>query len=283
VYLRPFRRLGAIAASLVLLGLLLWGGAVGYLWLNEPSLVFRSEFSRRANRGLDPAFTPLQLRTADGVRLDAAALTGRDEPARRWIVYFQGNAASLRRPRVQQQLKTLNGLGYDVLSLDYRGYGRSDGVPTEAGLYEDGLAAYAYLRSRGVDASHIILAGQSLGSAVAVELATRVASAGLVLFSPIDSVPRTAGRIYPWVPADLLATNRFDSSAKIGHVRGPVVVFHSATDRLIPLDAARDLYARMAVPKLMVETGGGHNNAGFSDPDALRQALWSFWPPLQAE
>ena len=269
----------AIIAT-ALLVLVVWGGAVGYLWLNEPRFVFRSEFSRRAQRVLDPAFTPLQLRTADGVRLDAVTLTAADAtPAVRWIVFFQGNAGSLRRPRVQQQLQALHLLGYDVLSFDYRGYGRSDGVPSEDGLYEDGLAAYAYLRDSGVLPSRIVLAGQSLGSAVAVELATRVASAGVALFSPIDSVPMTAGRIYPWVPAQLLATNRFDSSAKIPRVHGPVAIFHSPTDRLIPMQAARDLYARIQGRKLMVETGGGHNNAGFADPDALRQAFSTLWPP----
>jgi pimeloyl-ACP methyl ester carboxylesterase len=204
-------------------------------------------------------------------------------PAERdWIIYFQGNAGSLRRPRVQEQLRTLHGLGYDVLSFDYRGYGRSEGAPSEAGLYADALAAYRYLIEAGVPPARVILAGQSLGSAVAVELATRVTSAGVALFSPIDSVPLTAGRIYPWVPVHYLATNRFDSTAKIERLRVPTVVFHSAADRLIPLQAARDLFARITAPKRMFETIGGHNGAGFSDPDTLRGALWTFWPPTRS-
>lgn len=278
------RTLQRVVATVAMLGLLLWGGAVGFMWFNEPRFVFRSEFSRRAARGLDPAFTPLQLTTADGVRLDAVTLAA-DAPGQRrhWIVYFQGNAGSLRRPRVQQQLQALHGLGYNVISFDYRGYGRSAGVPTEGGLYEDGLAAYAHLRKEGVDGSRIILAGQSLGSAVAVELATRVTAAGVALFSPIDSVPLTAGRIYPWLPARLLASNRFDSSAKVERLRAPVVLFHSDRDRLIPLQAARDLFAKILVRKLMVETAGGHNGAGFADPDALRQAFFTFWPPAGGE
>jgi hypothetical protein len=278
---RPLRRLTLSAAALGLVCAILWGGAVGYLWVNEGRMVFRSEFSRRSDRVLDPAFAAFQLRTADGVRLDAVSLSS--DAARPWVIYFQGNAGSLRRPRVQQQLQQLHGLGYNVISFDYRGYGRSEGVPTEAGLYEDGLAAYAHLRKSGVAARRIILAGQSLGSAVAVELATRVVSAGVALFSPIDSVPLTAGRIYPWVPAQWLATNRFDSDGKIARLRGPIVVFHSENDRLIPLQAARDLYAKVTVEKLMVETGGGHNNAGFADPDALRRAFTRFWPVENGE
>ncbi len=277
---RSVRRISVVVAALALLSVLVWTGAVGYLWLNEPRLVFRSEFSRRAARVLDPAFRSLRLTTADGIRLDAVALSAGDSAVPRdWVIYFQGNAGSLRRPRVQEHLRTLHGLGYDVLSFDYRGYGRSDGVPTEAGLYEDAFAAYTYLTKAGVSPAHIILAGQSLGSAVAVELATRVTSAGVALFSPIDSVPLTAGRIYPWVPVHYLATNRFDSSAKVDRVRVPMVVFHSANDRLIPLQAARDLFAKIKAPKRMVETGGGHNGAGFADGDALREAMWTFWPP----
>jgi len=274
------RFLGKAATVIALLCVLAWTGAVGYLWLNEPRFVFRSEFSRRPGRVIDPAFSSLQLRTLDGVRLDAVALSGTASAgSRQWIIYFQGNAGSLRRPRVQEQLRTLHALGYDVLSFDYRGYGRSDGVPTEGGLYSDALAAYTSLIAAGVPATRIILAGQSLGSAVAVELATRVTSAGVVLFSPIDSVPLTAGRIYPWVPVHYLASNRFDSSSKIDRLQVPVVIFHSAYDRLIPLQAARDLFAKITAPKRMVETSGGHNGAGFADPDALRDVMWRFWPP----
>jgi fermentation-respiration switch protein FrsA (DUF1100 family) len=272
------------AAALALLCVLTWTGAVSYLWLNEPRLVFRSQFSRRAARVLDPAFTSLQLKTADGLRLDAVTLTGSARDALPyWVIYFQGNAGSLRRPRVQDNLRTLHALGYNVLSFDYRGYGRSEGVPTEAGLYEDAVAGYSYLvKSSGVAPSRVILAGQSLGSAVAVELATRVTSAGAVLFSPIDSVPATAARIYPWVPVHYLATNRFDSIRKIQRIRVPVVVFHSANDRLIPLQAARDLFGRITAPKRMFETGGGHNGAGFADVDALQEAFWTFWPVAPA-
>jgi fermentation-respiration switch protein FrsA (DUF1100 family) len=272
-----------VAAGVALLCLLLWGASVGYLWLNEQRLVFRAEFSRRAGRVLDPAFESRQIRTADGVTLDAVALRAAHADAAYWVIYFQGNAGSLRRPRVQQQLLTLRDLGYNVLSFDYRGYGRSGGIPTEAGLYEDGIAAHRSLTAAGIAPARIILAGQSLGSAVAVEVATRVASAGVALFSPIDSVPLTAGRVYPWVPAALLATNRFDSSSKVARLRQPMVVFHSANDRLIPLQAARDLFAKIGAPKLMIETGGGHNNAGFADPDALRAAFRRFWASGGAE
>jgi uncharacterized protein len=273
------RALGKVSAGIVALCLLMWSGAVGYLWLNETRLVFRSEVGRRAERVLDPAFKSFELFTADGMRLDAVTLTaGSGDPVPYYVVYFQGNAGSLRRPRVQQHLKTLYDLGYSVLSFDYRGYGRSTGVPSEAGVYADGLAAYHHLTRAGIPPARIILVGQSLGSAVAVELATRVPSAGVALFSPIDSVPGTAGRIYPWAPVSLLAANRFDSSGKIGRISTPILVFHSPGDRLIPLQVARDLHAKITAPKRLFETGGGHNGAGFADVEALRRGFRTFWP-----
>jgi uncharacterized protein len=272
------RWLTVVATTLALLAVLAWGGAVGYLWFNETSMVFRTQFSRRSGLALDPAMTPVRLRTADGVDLQAATLADQSRRDAFWLLYFQGNAGSLRRSRVQQHLHAFRDLGYNVLSLDYRGYGLSAGEPSEQGLYEDGLAAYHYLREAGVDPGRIVLGGQSLGSAVAVELATRVASGGLALFSPIDSVPMTASRLYPFVPAHLLARNRFDSAAKVGRLQVPIVVFHSDTDRLIPLSAARALFGAITSPKLMIETAGGHNGAGFADPGALRQAMFHFWP-----
>jgi hypothetical protein len=273
------RRLIITLATIALPCVLLWSGAVGYMWLNESRFVFRSEFSHRAGRILDSSLTSLRLRTTDGIELEAVTLSANESaPVRYWVVFFQGNAGFLQRPRVQRHLHVLHGLGYNVLSFDYRGYGRSGGVPSEAGLYEDGFAAYNYVIGLGVPTSRIILAGQSLGSAVAVELATRVGSAGAVLFSPIDSVPLTASRVYPWVPAHLLARNRFDSNAKIDRIRTPILVFHSAADRLIPLTAAQALYDRIRGPKLLVETEGGHNGAGFADLEVLREAMWRFWP-----
>src|SRR5688572_7130130 len=165
MFTSPVRFLCKAAAAVVLLCVLLWSAAVGYLVLNEPRMVFRSEFSRRPGRVIDPAFTSLQLETADRVRLDAVSLVSDGAPsAQPWVIYFQGNAGSLRRPRVQGQLQTLHDLGYNVLSFDYRGYGRSDGEPSEAGLYEDARAAYNHLIASGVSPTRIVLAGQSLGS-----------------------------------------------------------------------------------------------------------------------
>jgi uncharacterized protein len=253
---------------------MLWTGAVGWLWANETRLVFRAWRSRVA---APVAYRDLvQLRTADGLVLDAVAL-GSERPSDYWILFCPPAAGTIHG-RLQSQLAALQDLGYNVFAFDYRGFGRNDGTPTEPGLYEDALAAYRHLTGeRGVPASRVVIAGRSLGSAVAVELATRVPSAGLLLMSVLDSVPAAAGRLYPWAPVHWLSSHRFETVAKAARVRVPVLLVHAANDRLIPLDAARSLFDLFPGPKLMLETGGGHNRAGIGEP-AFADALDRFWP-----
>ena len=113
-------------------------------------------------------------------------------------------------------------------------------------MYADALAVYRYLTQEyGVRPSRVILAGRSLGSAVATEAATRVPAAGLVLLSPIDSVPLTGGRAYWWLPVGRLVTHRFDNLAKIGDVNVPVIVVHATDDELVPIPVARALFSRI--------------------------------------
>ena len=268
----------------------LWAGCVGFLWANETRLVFRSYVSQAAARAGIPGVKAIatrdgtrfdvkhvELATADGLRLDAIRLdAGGQAP---WIVFFHGRGHSIHHDRVQQQLAQLHALGYGVLAPEYRGFGRNPGRPTEAGLYEDALAAYRYLTSDvAVDASRVILAGRSLGSAVAVEVATRVRPGGVLLFSPIDSIPLMGARMYPWVPVGYLASNQFDSIGKIARVTAPVVIVHALDDRWVPVSAARALFARAVGPKLLLETIGDHNGAGFNDIASLQEALAKFWP-----
>ena len=116
------------------------------------------------------------------------------------------------------------------------------------------------------------------GSAVAVDLATRVESAGLLLFAPIDSVPAAAKRVYPWAPARALATYQFDSFTKAAKIDVPVVMFHGWPDTYMHRSDARALIARFRGPAMLIETGGGHHFAGFEEIGELYSSLNKFWP-----
>jgi uncharacterized protein len=257
----------------LLMALTVWSGSIACLWTYEPSLVFR------ASRTKVPAPIPgtglVELTTADGICLDAVALRS-SEKSEYWILFCPPSGRTIHG-RVRRHLESFRAAGFNVLAFDYRGFGRNRGTPTEAGVYEDALSAYQHLTQRvGVSPHRIILGGRSLGSAVAVELATRVPSGGLLLLSAIDSVPDRASRFYPWAPVRWIASHRFDSLAKAHRVMVPVLQVHAPEDWLVPIDAARTLFARFPGRKQMLELPGGHNDVGFNN-EAFRRALERFW------
>ena len=264
---------------LFLIAVMMWSSSVACLWTNESRLVFQARRSRFARPV--PAKGLIQLRTTDGIRLDALSLTHEQEPAH-WILFCPPSGRTIHG-RVRRHLESLHAAGYNVFAFDYRGFGRNAGTPSEAGVYEDALTAYRHLTQElGVAPQRIILAGRSLGSAVAIELATRVPTGGLLLLSAIDSVPATASRFYFWAPVNLIASQRFDSMSKASRVSIPVLQVHAPNDWLVPIDAARALFGRFAGRKVMLELPGGHNEAGFAD-ESLRRALAEFWPrPAQS-
>jgi fermentation-respiration switch protein FrsA (DUF1100 family) len=270
-----------VLAAGALFFLTVWAGAVGALWAGEPYLVFNTAMSRSYTARPDSKiFESRALPDGKGASLNALLLKHADGEDRYWILFCLPAGASTQVRDVQGQLKRLWTLGYDVLAFDYRGFGASIGTPTEQGLYDDATAAYHYLiRREGVQPMRIILAGRSLGSAVAVDLATRVPAAGLLLFAPIDSVPAVAARVYPWAPVRLLGSYEFDSFAKATTIDLPVVMFHGWPDSYMRQSDARILLGRFRGKKLLVKTGGGHHHAGFVDSAVLYRALAEFWPP----
>jgi abhydrolase domain-containing protein 17 len=272
----PPRRLHPMRAGLILalVGFIFWSGTAACLWTNESMLVFQARRSRF--RALGSTEGVIQLKTEDRIGLDALRFSS-DNASAYWILFCPPSGATIHG-RVRRHLKSLHAAGYQVLAFDYRGFGRNAGVPSEAGVYEDGLTAYRYLtRELAIPPQRIILAGRSLGSAVAVELATRVPSGGLLLYSAIDSVPAAASRLYFWAPVGLLASQRFDSLAKAPRVAVPVLQVHSSKDWLVPLEDARAMFEKFPGRKAMLELPGRHNDVGIAG-DALNRALGEFWP-----
>ena len=266
-------RTGAILSFVVVM---LWSSSVGYLWVFESDIVFQNR--RRGRVGIIelPGDGLIKIRTSDGISLDARARIHGDGRGY-WVLFCAPSGGTLRG--LGPQLDSLHEAGYNVFVFDYRGFGRNRGTPSEAGLYEDGLTAYRYLREHfGVPSQQIILAGRSLGTAVAVELAARVPSGGLLLLSPIDSVPATGARLYFWAPVRLLASHQFDSMAKAPRITVPVLEVHATDDSFVPLRAARALFQRFPARKVMLELSGGHNDVGFPIDESFRRALTEFWP-----
>lgn len=176
------------------------------------------------------------------------------------IVYFHGNAANLGNRA--QSYKSFSDLGFGILALSYRGYGNSQGSPSEEGLYEDARAVigYAYSELR-LGSDRLIYYGESLGSGVAVQMATEHAPGAVVLEAPYTSVADRAGEIYFYVPVHLLMKDQFDSIAKIKNINSPLLIFHGEKDGTIPISHGKKLLAAANEPKEAVFfPDRGHND-----------------------
>ena len=196
----------------------------------------------------------------DGVRVHG--LHARLDNPSGTLLFFHGNAGNLydRLDNVELLLD----MGLDVLIIDYQGYGKSGGEPSEPTLYADGMAAYRYLtEERGVEAGGLVLFGRSLGSAVAIELATRVPCAALIAESAFTSARDLAREHYGWLPGLLIRnmTHEFDSISKVERLRVPTLFVHGDRDSIVPESMGRRLFAAAPEPKTWYEVeGAGHND-----------------------
>lgn len=191
------------------------------------------------------------------------------------ILFCHGNAGNISR-RVYT-IQFLSELGVNVFMFDYRGYGRSDGSPSEQNVYTDARAAYDWLRqSKKVPAEQIYVFGRSLGGAVAIELAGAVPTAGLIVESAFTSAVDMGRRMYPFMPVGMLTRFKFDSISKIGKLNCPILVTHSPVDELIPYEMGQRLYRAAKSDKRFIDLAGSHNERISYDNDHYIKGLRRF-------
>lgn len=194
------------------------------------------------------------LETADGLQLLAWYAAGNPT-----VVYFHGNGGNIGYR--EERYRRLIAAGLGLLAVEYRGYGGNEGRPSEKGFYADARAALDFLDREGVAAGARVLYGESLGSAVAVKVASERPVGALVLEAPMTSVAELAQFHYPMFPARWLVRDRFDSLARIAAVGAPVLVLHGELDRVVPVEFGRRLYEAAKEPKEMrVFEGAGHED-----------------------
>jgi len=276
------RRLLRLVISLVLI----WVTIVVVLALLERSMIF---YPTRYPDGLwdtelvvrssGCSIEDCTFETDDGVSLHAWWCRPRESagPTEGMVVlWFHGNAGNLSY-RADMMLRLARELPVQVVIVDYRGYGRSDGRPSEDGLYRDGRAAWRYLTvDRGIEPGRVVILGKSLGGAVAVDLASHVEPAGLIVQSSFTSVRDMARRHFPFVPRALIRT-RMDSLAKIGSVSCPKLFVHSPNDEIVPYALGRRLFDAAPGPKRFhVVEGARHNDTYLVGGAAYYAALREF-------
>jgi fermentation-respiration switch protein FrsA (DUF1100 family) len=200
-------------------------------------------------------FEEVRLRTSDGVAIDGWFLpaTSDADSARLTVLFLHGNAGNISHRL--EKLAVLRELGVAVLIVDYRGYGRSEGTPTESGLYRDARAAYDHLvRDRGIEPRTIVLYGESLGSAVVAQLASEATVAGVVLEAAFTSIADVGQAMYPFLPVRWIVRQRYDTRSR----------------------HAERLRAAAGPRASLVVLGGNHNEAFLQDAPTYRSALAEF-------
>lgn len=239
----------------------------------EATLVFEAGSTLGVDRPPFP-YEQVEIPRGDGVRQFAWAMrhAGRDDG--RWAIYLHGNATTIASPVNIAHYRVLRNAGLHVLAPEYRGFGGLEGSPTKASLEADARAAYDYLTtSRAVTPARVVLYGWSLGSAVAVNLASATTPAAVILEGAPASLVDIMQRRYPFFPLRLVIRDPFEPIRRIGAVSAPLLFLHSAEDEVIPISEGRRLFDAASGSKQFITVRGGHFNAIDVDAARFEQAI----------
>ena len=261
----------------LLLGVCLYAGLTALIYLRQSSLIYYPNLP-----GRDLSATPQQLGlvyenialvTADEVRLHGWFVPA--ENARGTLLFFHGNAGNVSHRL--DSIAIFNRMNLDVLIIDYRGYGQSQGRISETGTYRDAEAAWLYLtETRGIDAGRIIVFGRSLGASIAAWLASQHRPAGLIVESGFSSVPSMAQRLYPFLPVKWLSKFSYDTADYVSAIACPLLVVHSPNDDIIPYAEGRLVYDAAPADKQFLDIRGGHNDGFFVSGEVYTDGLNRF-------
>jgi fermentation-respiration switch protein FrsA (DUF1100 family) len=261
--------LSSLVVVLVTLGLL-----NGWMFIQQPGMIFfpyRNLDATPADWGY--AYQDVSLVSSDAVKLHGWYIPHPE--AERVLLFFHGNAGNVSHRG--ESIAIFHRLGLNVLILDYRGYGRSEGSPSEQGLYRDAAAAWAYLTGeRGFDPEQIVVFGRSLGGAVAAQLAAEVQPGALILESTLSSARDFARSVFPLLSRLVVVRYDFDTLGYLGRVRAPVLVLHSREDEIMPFALGEKVFAAANPPRRFVPLQGDHNTGFMHSQPAYERELLNF-------
>lgn len=221
------------------------------------------------------AYEEVRFAADDGTALHGWYLPG--ETGNPLVLFCHGNAGNISHRL--ESLRLLHDFGLAVFIFDYRGYGQSDGIPSEKGTYADARGALAWLQQRGWTPAQMIYFGESLGAAIALQLAVEQPPAGLVLESPFTSIAAMGRHHYPLLNFLLgwLLDARYDNLAKIARIRSPLLIIQGEADTIVPPAMAQRLFAAANAPKRLRHIpAAGHNDLLFAGGRAYLEAWQEF-------
>ncbi len=243
-----------------------------YLYLKQPNMVFfplKGINVTPKEWGL--SYEDLKIPLADKTKISAWYLPHPE--ADKTVLFFHGNGGNISHRG--DSLYIFHKLKLNVLIIDYPGYGKSEGTPSETGVYQSATAAWHYLVSeKKLKPEDIIIFGRSLGGAVAVDLASRVKAGGLILESTFSSVHDFVDMVFPVLSHFIYLRYSFDSFSKINKVSVPVLVVHSPDGEVIPFELGQKLFEAVVSEKIFLPIKGGHN-------DGFMQSISVYIPALQ--
>jgi len=262
------RMLGEVLISVAIA----YGAVLALVFLFQSRLVYYPEIGREVAvtpKSYGLPFDPVEIRTGDGETLQAWWVPAVD--ARGTVLFFHGNAGNISHRL--DYLLMFHRLRFSTLIVDYRGYGKSTGTPSEEGTYRDAEAAWDYLRdARQVKPQDAVIAGESLGGAVAAWLAARIGPRAVLLFSTFTSATDLGAEIYWFLPVRLISRVGYDNLENLKRVRAPVFIAHSREDDVVPFAHGKKLFESANEPKAFLEMSGGHNEGFvFARPEWVAQ------------
>jgi len=247
-------------------------GGLFYLvrYLESAGVFFPSREMAVSPSAIGLLWEDVYFKTRDNVTINGWFFRNPQAPST--VIFAHGNAGNMSDRLFK--IKFFHDLGLNIFIFDYRGYGKSQGKPSEAGIYLDAQAAYDYLQSRGdVNMKDIILYGASIGGVAVIDLATHRKAALLVVESSITSAQDMAQILYPFVPSFFLSL-KFDSINKVRSLGVSKLFIHSPDDEVVPYWIGQKLYEAAAQPKEFLKIHGGHNDGSITvDPAAAREFI----------
>jgi fermentation-respiration switch protein FrsA (DUF1100 family) len=266
--------MGSMVITIVCMLFVAYWGLGLILYFMQPKFVYdpvRNIPYTPAELGLD--YEEVFFRTGDRLRLHGWFVPAQN--AEFTVLYCHGNGGNMMY--FLDTVNLLNGLGVNCFVFDYRGYGSSQGIPSENGTYLDVRAAYRWLtKEKGADPQRIIIFGWSLGASVAAYLAGKTKAAALIIEGAFTSYADIGSKYYPYMPVRWFARFKYPTIDYMRKVKCPVMVIHSRDDETVPFEFGLELYNAANEPKEFVELRGGHNDAFLVSGETYKKA-WTKW------